>query len=126
MSNTGTMVEVLGVLYTNRTYSLQPPIYKDGSALNLTGKTVTATIRNLKLPDAILHTSLEAMSVTLGNSEDAASAGGTSLSVELSSSYFWVPKSPQQTEDYTVEYLVMPDDYSPAKVLLHLSRSFQA
>lgn len=120
---TNLIVDTLVYMHANGTYSFEPVIYRDGSALSLTGKTVTATVRRMKNPGNVLHTTYEDMAVTLGNTGHTAAQGGVTLSFSPDSTYFTTPRGANEWEDYFVQFHIMPDDYYPARMLLHITRN---
>lgn len=107
------MIDSLTVVVAGGAARFEPTIYIDGSALSLTGRTVTATIRALRAPDNILSSSYEDMSVTLGNDDVTAANGGTRLDITLNATYFHTPQRAEEWEDYFIQYHVQPDNYYP-------------
>ena len=122
---TSLVVDTLVYMHADGTYRFEPVLHRDGSALDLTGKTVTATIRGKRAPHHILHSTYEDMAVTNGNlsGDHDATEGGVSLDVSLNSAYFYTPPRGDQWEDYYVQFHVMPDDYYPARMLIHVTRT---
>lgn len=95
-----------------------------GTALSLTGKTVTATIRACDAERNILDSTYEDMSVTTGPSDgETAANGGTGLTVSLDPTYFRTPRQYGRWKDYFIQYYISPDDTYSHHVVFHVLRA---
>lgn len=115
-SSTTTVVDSKVVIVQNGTVEFRTTIKKNGTAVDLTGKTVTATIRRESTPDNVLNSAYEDIAVTNGNADTAATAGGVTFSFSPSSTYFTVPKRASDAEPYLVQLYIVTDDYYPQLV----------
>ncbi len=112
------------IVPVGRLVDFQPRILRDGAALSLAGKTVTATIRRESAPDTPL-TGFTDLACTLGNDTYTAAEGGLQLQQELTS-VFTVPGNPRESYAYLVEFYIVDDDYSPQKLRFGVTRSFHS
>lgn len=106
-----TYVEGTQVAVAGATIHFDHTILLNGTALNLTGRTVLATLRASWLP-AALHASLEDMAVTV----DDAPAGGVNWSILEAVSVLltpWCPSSHVDTALFDLQYHVIEIDYYP-------------
>lgn len=122
---TQSFVDSMASLVVNRTYDVWGQMLQNGTPHDLTGHTVTAKIRQLRVPTAIIGSgTYEALPVTPGNDETAAVFGGMSFTVFLDAADFHVPVNPTDTEPYFIEYYDADDDYTPQRVLIYLARVY--
>lgn len=115
MSNPpNTVVESLAVLVQDQSAEFRAEFTDtSGTAINLTGKTVTATVRAMRQPGNVLNTAYEDMAVTVGNVDTLATAGGFTITWSPSSSYFYAPRQAEAWEDYFMQlYNVTDNTYS--------------
>ncbi len=118
-----TVVDSLRVLVLNGTYEFRGQIMRDGTSYSVSGKTVTATIRNERYPGHTLHADYENISVTLGNSDTAASAGGVTFNLTPDSSKgFVAPPAAAEYENYLLQLYVSTDDYYPQLIRFGVRR----
>lgn len=111
-----TAVATNRVLVQDGTYEFRGVLKKDGATYSVSGKTITATIRNAKNPTGVLNSSYEDISVTAGNSDTTAANGGVTFSFSPSSTYFYAPPDPTEAETYYIQFYVSQDDYYPQLV----------
>lgn len=93
----------------------------DGTTYDLTGKTVTVSIRAESAPDTVINAQLEDVAVTLGNDTYTAAQGGVrfALSVAMSTllGFTAAGEAITRLRHYLVQYKVVSDNYMPDQVL---------
>lgn len=111
-----------------RIADFQPRLMVDGVAIDLTGKTVTATFRRASsaLAAVSLGASWENQACSLGNPTWAANQGGVRIQKELLAAAFAVPADPVRAYEYLAEFYVVEDDYSPQKLLFRVTASLRS
>lgn len=119
------IVDSLAYVFDRDTVQFEPVLESSpGTALVLTGKTVTATMRAAGPTfNNILNASYEDMAVTLGNTDHTAAQGGVTLSVSLNPTYITTPRQYGQWRDYIVQFYVSPDDSYSFYLLFHVLRA---
>lgn len=119
------IVDTLAYVFDRDTCSFQPTLESTpGTALDLTGKTVTATLRRAGPTfGSVLNSSYEDMAVTLGNDDHTAAQGGVTLSVSLNPSYITTPSQYGTWQDYILQFYVSPDDAYSFYMLFHVMRA---
>lgn len=106
-----TVVDAVAVLVQDGTYEFRSELTTaTGAVYVLTGKTVTATVRNVRQPDVVLNTAYEDMAVTVGNTDTTAANGGFTVTWSPSSSYFYAPYRAEEYEDYFMQLYVVTDN----------------
>lgn len=91
-------------------------ITKDGATYDLTGKTVTATIRRESAPSTVIDATLEGISVTV----DDASNGGVTFDLTTTlSALLTAPSAAGDSIAYLVQYFVSTDSYYPQALRFH-------
>ena len=115
MSKTShTVVDSMRVLVLNGTYTVQGTIKKDGTTYSVSGKTITATIRNRDFPSQVINSAYEDISVTSGYSSVTASNGGFTFSFSpASANGFTAPADAEDYHTYFIQLYVSNDDYYP-------------
>ena len=121
-----TIVDSGKIIPVGRVLDLQPQLMRDGVALNLTGKTVTATFRRESAPNTTLGAAWEDEACTLSNDTYTTAQGGVRITKELLASAFPVPTRATEHYDYIVEFYVVEDDYSPLKLRFGVTLSLKA
>lgn len=114
------------VITVGRVADFQPRLMRDGAAIDLTGKTVTATMRRESDPGTTLGAAWENMAVTLGNNTYTAAQGGVRIAKELLASAFATPASLNASAAYVIEFYVVEDDYSPRPCRIGVTRGLRA
>lgn len=116
------------IIPVGRVADFQPQLLRDGVAINLTGKTVTATFRREGSSYAAtsLGAAFEAAACTLGNPLFTTANGGVRIQKELLAANFAVPTDPNHAYWYLAEFYVVEDDYSPHKLRFGVTMSFRA
>ena len=123
MSTTSaTVIDSLAVLVQNGTYEFRGVIEKDGVTYSLVGKTVTATMRAKRAPANVLNSAYEDMTVTVGNTDTASSAGGFTFTWSPSATYFYAPSRAELWEDYFCQLYVVTDDFYPQLIRFGVRR----
>lgn len=119
------IVDSLAYVFDRDTVSFQPTLESTpGTALVLTGKTVTATLRRAGATfNNVLYSSYEDMAVTLGNDDHTAAQGGITLSVALNPTYITTPRTYGAWQDYIIQFYVSPDDAYSFYLLFHVLRA---
>ncbi len=115
-SSTTTVIDSKVVVVQDDTIEFRTTIKKNGVAVDLTGKTVTATIRRESTADNVLNSAYEDIAVTNGNVDTAATLGGVTFNFSPLSTYFTVPKRASNAEAYLIQLYVVTDDYHPQLV----------
>lgn len=118
------IVDTLAYVFDRATCEFQPVLESSpGVAIDLTGKTVTATLRSAKRIGSALHASYEDMAVTLSNDDHTAAQGGVTLSVALDPTYIVTPRNYGEWNDYVLQFYVSPDDTYSYYLLFHVMRA---
>lgn len=107
---TSSVVDATGIVVAGTPQEFRVTIQEGGVAADLTGKTVTATVRAASAPATPIHASLEGAAVTLTT---AASGIVTFTLTAAMSALLDVPDDPQQTRAYLLQLVVTTDDYVP-------------
>ncbi len=118
-NETQTAVDSLTTFVAGSTVDFPATLLENYGVYNLTGKTVTATIRQLRMPKVVLGSGqYENLAVALGNDEVTVAFGGVELqAVTLTAANFPVQTSPTDPEPYFVRFYVV-DDNAYAQMLL--------
>ena len=109
-----------GAVTVGAAATIDVTVRKDGEVLDLTNKTVTATVRAASNDQAVAHADLEGMATTL---QDA--AGGVvrvALTAALTAHLDGAP-SVSQTRAYYLQLVVTDDDYAPNPVKFNVRRA---
>lgn len=121
---TQTTVDSLAVLVAGGDYVAMNRLLQNGSNYDLTGKTVTATIRQFALPNAVLGDGdYEDIPVTLGNDEFSAALGGVQFAFSIAIADFPVPTRPEDSSVYYIQYHVVEDGFYPQMLLFGVRRN---
>ena len=91
-------------------------INQDGSALNVTGKTVTATVRWESDSTGVLDAALEDHAVTLTT---PANGIVTLTLTNADQQLLSVPEDATVSRPYLIAFKVLEDDYFPDKLRIH-------
>lgn len=120
---TQTFVDSMAALVVGRTYQVWGQLLMNGQPVPTAGKTITAKIRQLRVPNASLGNSgaYDAITVIAGNPDVTALDGGMQFTVYLAQADFPVPSMPTETEPYFIEYYDADDNYTPQRVLIYLA-----
>jgi hypothetical protein len=119
---TATSVDSLRTVVKGNTVQFWGQIAADEQVYSTAGKTITATIRQLRNPDYSLGAAFDDIPVTPGNTDVSAAAGGVLFEVELDGVRLLVPTSVVAAEPYFVRYYVADDDYRPQILIFGLAR----
>lgn len=122
MNYTQDFVDSLANVVQGRTYTFWGQILMNSVPLDLTGKTITAKIRQLRLPSVSLGATWENITVTAGNGDASALLGGVTFDTTLTAANFPCPTIATESEPYFVQYYVVEDDYTPQKPIFYVSR----
>jgi hypothetical protein len=116
MSKRATIVEG-GTVPNSGPLAITTTIKQDDAAMNLTGKTVVATVRAESAPATIVDATLEDHVVAL----TTAASGIVTLTLsDAEMQKLSVPDNPQQTTPYLVAFKVTNDPYYPQLLRLHV------
>ena len=88
-------------------------IKRDAVAVNLTGKTIRATIRQTARPLTVINAALEDIAITSTGTLASGEAEWTlqdTLSTHLTA---LTPTTPTQTTAFDLQYYIVQDDYYP-------------
>ena len=83
---------------------------KDGATYALTGKTITATIRERGREDTVIDEDLEDMAVTLGNTNTTTANGGVTLALTAANTTLLAPSG--ASSSYLLTFHVSTDDFT--------------
>lgn len=106
-----------GTIPNRGTLVMPATIKQDGAAMNLTGKTVTATLRAEGDHATVIDASLEDHAVALTT---PASGIATLTVANADLQKLSVPSKPWQTRPYLVVWRVVEDDYFPQMVRVNV------
>lgn len=124
MNLTQSTVDSMATLVAGRVWTFWGQMLQNGAVVDLTGKTVTATIRQLRVANASLGTNYDDIAVTAGNPDVTAANGGMQFTVSTSASDFLVPTNPTEAEPYFVQYTDVTDNYTPQLVIFYVRKLF--
>lgn len=111
-------VDSLVSVVAGGTFRAANRLQKNTEVYDLTAQTVTATIRQLALPNTILDGgAYEDIAVTLGNTEFTTAEGGVHFDFTIVPASFPVPSNLTEVETYFIQYHTQPDNYF-AQILL--------
>jgi hypothetical protein len=113
-----TIVEAASAIPNRGTLVITFNVQQDGAAMNLTGKTVTATVRSDADPSTVINAALEDHAVTLVT---PASGVCTLTLTTAELPYLSGAGHPSRAVGYLVNLKVMPDAYVPEayRLLIH-------
>lgn len=120
------VVESGKTIPVGRKIYLRPRLLRDRLPIDLTGKTVTVTIRAEADPQTSLGAAWDDESVTLANEDYTAAQGGVAFQRELVAPTFVAPAPVEGGTPYLAEFYIVEDDYSPRKVRFHVTQSLRA
>ena len=108
-----TYVESSGVAVAGTDIGFNDVIKRDAVAVNLTGKTIRATIRQTARPLTVINAALEDIAITSTGTLASGEAEWTlqdTLSTHLTA---LTPTTPTQTTAFDLQYYIVQDDYYP-------------
>lgn len=126
-SLTQTAVDANTSLVETGRYQFWGQIKRNGLPYDLSGKTVTATVRQYMMPRVILADGeYEDITVTNGNPDTPESEGGVLWEITFVRGDFPVPTVSTDTTKYQVRYWVAEDFYAPQLLLFDLAPASRA
>ena len=98
-------------------------IKRDDVALNLTGKTLRATIRRSARPSTVINAGLEDMVINSTGTLASGEAEWTLTEVLSNHLEALTPADPTRTTQFDLQYYVVQDDYYPQIHRFHVRRA---
>ena len=109
-----------GVVTVGAAATIDVTVRKDGEAVDLTNKTVTATVRAANNDQTVIHADLEAMATTLQD----AGAGVVRVSLTAAlTAHLDAPANVSQARGYYLQLVVTDDGYAPNPVKFNVRRA---
>lgn len=117
-------VDSLVSVVAGGTFRAQNRLQKNTEVYDLRSQTVTATIRQLALPNIILDGgAYEDIAVTVGNSEFTAAEGGVQFDFTIVPASFPVPSNVTEVETYFIQYHTVQDNYYAQIIVFGVRRN---
>jgi len=105
-----TITDATGIVVSGGRHIFLNTITRDAGTYNLTGKTVTATVRREDSPATVVDDDLEEIAVSL----NVPSTGLVEWTLTaVMSAALLAPPFPARTTTFTVQYHVVEDDFYP-------------
>jgi len=112
-----------GVVTVGAAATIDVTVRKDGEAVDLTNKTVTATVRAANNDQAVIHDDLEGFATTLQDAE--AGVVRVELTAALTA-HLEAPANVTQTRGHYLQLVVTDDGYAPNPVKFNVRRAAAA
>lgn len=118
----------LKIIPQGRLADFQVQLLRDGVAIDVSAKTITATFRRDggRYAGTTLGAAWEDEACTLGNPTYTAANGGVRIQREIDPAVFLAPSDPSASYAYLVEFYIAGDDYSPQKLRFGVTRSLRS
>jgi hypothetical protein len=100
-------------------FTLAPTITLDDAAYNLTGKTVTVTVRKSHMPQIVLHSSLEDVAVTVVTPL----TGAVTVDISSAACEYLAPYGNNEQVLCLAQFRVVEDDYLSATLPFYVTPS---